>query len=411
MKRGIFIAGLAISIMILLSSQVIAQGGKIHIGKLTIIPKLAIQGVYDNNIYLGNGTNDTTELEESDWITHVMPALGFNYSFPERGSLSFGYAGDLAYYSDNNDNDWQTHKCIFCLNYKAPGGLILGIDNTYIDAEDPHGNLEEYRTGLKTKRWDNDLKTRIGYDFGNRFQILGYYNYFKQEYDLERDYNQNHDNNEFGVGFQVRFLPKTWGFVRYHFGERNYLTHPATTNVTESNDSDYKWQRVNVGLTWDPGAKLSGELNFGYQWRDYDNTTDPSGNRYEDKDTWIAATSITYTMTPTTSLALGITRALRETGSNDNEYYKDAGIGINFRQIIMTKFILIVGGAYNENSYNLPVNNERKDDNYRANIGLDYRIKDWLTAGVGYKYKEKKSNYDVNDYTDRQFIVELSAVY
>lgn len=411
MKRGMFIIVLVASIVILLSVHVMAQGGKIHIGKLTIIPEITLQGVYDDNIYLGNDTKPTTQPEEDDWITHLKPELTFNYNLQERGSLSFGYAGDLAYYSDNNDNDWQTHKVMFDLNYQAPGGLILGIENDYTHAEDPHGNLVEYRAGLTTERWNNDLKVKIGYDFVNRSQVFGYYNYFKQDYDLERDYNQDHDNNEFGVGFQMRFLPKTWGFVRYHFGERNYFTHPATTGVTDSNDSDYKWQRINAGLTWDPAAKFSGELNIGYQWKDYDNSTDPNGNAYEDKNTWIAATKIIYTMTPATSFALGFTRALRESGSNDNEYFEDTGIGINLRQIIMTKFTLIAGVAYNENSYNLPVNNPRKDDNHTANISLDYPIEDWLTAGVGYKYMNKDSNYDTNDYTDNRFMISLSAVY
>lgn len=413
MKRVIFITGLAVSILILLSSHVMAQGGKIQMGKLKIIPGLTLQGVHDDNIYLGNGNNDTTELEESDWISHVMPALGFNYSFPERGSLFLGYAGDLAYYDDNDQNDWQTHKGIFDLIYEAPGGIILGINNLYTDAEDPYSTENEYKLGIPlTERWNNDLKTKLGYNFGNRFKILAYYNFYKQDYDNDiEDYTQDYDVNEFGVGFQMRLLPKTWGFLRYYSGKRDYFTYPAGTGVTDANDSDFDWNRVNAGLAWDTGAKLSGELNLGYQWKEYDNPTDINGDKYEDKDTWIAATSITYIATPTTTLALSITRALRERYSDTNEYFEDTGIGIDLAQVIMTKFTLTVGGAYNNNDYNLPSNKSREDDNYRANISFDYMIQDWLTAGVGYRYKKKDSNYEENEYTDNQFMISLSAVY
>jgi hypothetical protein len=379
MKRGIFIVGFVVSILMLLFSQVMAQGGRIRFNKLKIIPGLTLQEVYDDNIYLSNGTNNTTELKESDLITHIMPALVLDYSLQERGNLSFSYTGDLAYYSDNDKNDWQTHKGVFNLNYQAPGGIIIDINTIHTDAEDPYGNLEQYRIGLKTERRDNDLKAKIAYGFG-RFQILAYYNRYKQDYDLERDYTQDYDINEFGAGFQIRLLPKTWGFFRYYFGERDYFTHRG--NVTESNDSDFEWNRVNFGLTWETGAKLGGELNFGYQLKDYENAADVGGNRYDDKDTWIAATSITYTATPTTELALSLTRALRDTGSSDNEYFEDTGIGINMQKVIMPKFTLTVGGVYSVNDYNIPLTRHREDNNYRVNVDLVYQIQDRLTAGM-----------------------------
>ena len=405
MKRGIFIVGFVVSILMLLFSQVMAQGGRIRFGNLKIIPDITLQEVYDDNIYLGNGANNTTELEESDLITHIMPALGLDYNLHERGNVSFNYTGDLAYYSDNGNNDWQTHKGEFNFNYQAPRGIILDIHTIHIDAEDPYGNLELYRIGLKTKRRGNSLNAKITYGFGDRFQILGYYNRYKQDYDLLRDYTQDWDITEFGAGFQMRLLPKTWAFFRYYFGERDYFTHRG--NVTESNDSDFDWNRVNFGVTWETGAKLEGELNFGYQLMDYENTADVGGDRYDAKDTWIAATSITYTATPTIELALGLTRALRETGSSDNEYFEDTGIGINMQKVILPKFTLTVGGVYSVNDYNIP----REDDIYRLDAGLDYQIRERLTAGVGYRYKKQDSNYSEHNYADTQFMILLSAVY
>jgi hypothetical protein len=411
MKRVIFIIGYTFSILMLLFSQVMAQEGRISYGKLKVIPGLVFQEVYDDNIYLGNGTNNTTEREESDFISHIMPALDLDYSLHDRGNVFFNYTGDFAYYSDNGDNDWQTHKGEFNVNYKTPGGIIFDIDAIYIDAEDPQSNPERYRIGLKTERQNSDITAKIAYDLGNRYQILAYYNYYKQDYDLERDYTQDWDITELGVGFQMRVLPKTWAFFRYYFGERDYFTHPAATGVNESNDADFDWKRINLGLTWEAGAKLEGELNLGYQFMDYKNTVDAGGNSYDEKDTWIAATSVTYTATPTIELALGLTRALRETGSSNNEYFEDTGIGINMQKVIHPKFILTAGGVYNINEYNVPSTKPRDDDMYKVNIGLDYLIHDWLTAGAGYRYKKQDSNYGEYNYTDTQIIILLRAVY
>jgi len=411
MKRGIFIVGFAVSIMMLLFSQVMAQEGRIRFNNLKVIPGITLQEVYDDNIYLGSGSNNTTEVKESDLITHIMPSLGLDYNLHDRGNVSFNYSGDLANYNDNDSNDWQTHKGEFNVNYQAPGGIILDINTIHIDAEDPYGNPELYRIGLKTERRGNDIKTKITYGFGNRFQILAYYNYYKQDYDLLRDYTQDWDITELGAGFQMRLLPKTWAFFRYYFGERDYFTHPAGTGVTESNDSDFDWNRVNFGVTWETGAKLEGELNFGYQLMDYKNVADVEGDRYDGKDTWIAATSITYAATPTIGLALNLTRALRETGSSDNEYFEDTGIGINIKKLVLPKFTLTAGGVYSVNDYNTPLTRPREDDSYKVNVDLDYLIQDWLTAGVGYRYEKKDSNYSENSYADTQFLISLSAVY
>ncbi|MBW1859098.1 MAG: hypothetical protein JRI70_03255, partial [Deltaproteobacteria bacterium] len=84
-----------------LYSHALTGGGNIYSGDLRIIPGISLNGVHNDNIYLGNGTEAPGEKEESDWITHVMPILLLDYDFPERGDLTFGYLGDYAFYSDN----------------------------------------------------------------------------------------------------------------------------------------------------------------------------------------------------------------------------------------------------------------------------------------------------------------------
>lgn len=403
MKRGIFVSCAMVLFMILLSFQVMAQEGKME-----IIPKISIQGVSDDNIYL------TDTNEESDSIIHLKPALFFGYSFNQRGGMHLDYQGDFAYYMDNEENDWQTHRGLFDLNYSAPGGVIVRIKNTYTDAEDPYGNENEYKLGVpQTERWNNDLETALGFDFGNRFKFLAYFNYYKQDYEQDDDFTQDYKTNEYGAGFQMRFLPKTWAFFRYHFGERDYFTQ--SSGVTESNDADFDYQRANIGITWDSGSKLMGELNFGYQWKDYENTSDVFNKPYDDHDTWIASTSINYiphkeTYDPDFSLAtLNIRRALRQYGSNSRDYFEETAIGFVLSQVAYTKFIIKEGLEFQKNKYNNP--NDEKADSIFFNIDFDYKIQDWLSAGASYRYKRRDSTEDSNDYTDNQLILTLTVVF
>jgi hypothetical protein len=363
--------------------------------------------VYDDNIFLGNGDKDINEDEESDWIFHIKPQLMFNFPlFAQRGTILFGYQGNFAEYADNTDNDWDEQKGLLKLNYNAPGGLIFELNDTYADSDDPYGSENEYLLGERTSRWSNDLKSKLGFRFGDNTRIMAYYNFFKQDYDKTKDDSQDYDSYEVGLGFAMKFLPKTWGFIRYHCGERDYFSHSGL--VTSSNDSDFDWHRVNTGVTWDSGAKLSGEVNLGYKWKSYDNGVASNGKQYDDVDTWIAATNIAYMASSTTTLRLNISRAVRESGSDTNEYYKDTGLGVFLEQQLMTRLKLKAGLEYMEHDYNT---DDREDDNYRANLDLAYRVQDWLSVGTAYDFKEKDSNRSENDYTDNQLKFYLTGTY
>ena len=393
------------------------QGGNIRFGNLAIIPGITLDGVYDDNIYMGNGkeysdpATTAQEKKESDRIAHVKPSLLLNYTLPERGSVNLGYQGDFAFYDKNSSNNWKNNQGILLVDYQAPGGLILGINERYTRAEDPYGSADQYGIGRVTKRWTNDAKTKLGYNLMANLRSFIHYNNYKQQYKDIADYSQDHTDNEFGLGVETRFLPKTWGFVRYHYGQRRYNT--TAPGQTDEYNSDSNWHRANLGLTWDPGAKLSGEVSLGYQWRRYDHEfTSPAHTaRRDDKNTWVAETAVTFMPTVTTMLTGTLTRAVRDTASDTNEQFVDTGIGLNLQQTILTKFVLNAGVGYSKNEYNLPAVNARTDDNYLANIGLDYNIREWLGVGIGYYLNRKNSNIETNEFTDNKFMISLRALY
>lgn len=422
MKRS-FIFACTVMIVLLVAPFTLQaqQGGKINFGNFSIIPGITLQGVYDDNIYLGNGKSypaapQTTlaEKKEADFVSHVKPSLMLNYMIPARGYVSLGYMGDFAFYKDNNRNNWANNQGNLVLNYNAPGGLIVGINDLLAFVEDPFGGADQYQVGRATKRYYNDLKAKVGYMIMSNFRSFLYFNNYLQKYSNSTlDYSQDYTNTEFGIGAETQFLPKTWGFLRYHYGTRAYNTNaPGQTGDFNSNS---KWHRVNAGLAWDPGlgAKITGELNFGYQWLKYDNpfTSAARTTQRKDENTFIAETSIRYLPTETTSLALIISRVLRGTGSDTNEQFIDTAIGISMRQKLLMKLDLNAGIIYSKNEYNIPVGNARNDDNLLFSLGLDYNIQDWLSVGVGYSYNWKDSNVETFDYAVNQVMAQVKIVY
>jgi len=412
MKKAFLTCCLA-AILVLGTSAPGRTQGNIRIGdKFTLPLGMDLETVFDDNIYLGSGDNFPTEKEVSDTILHIKPNVGLNYEMPERGNIFVGYEGDWANYSKESENNWKTNKGLFDLNYQAPGGLLLGANNVYADAEDPYGDATQFGLGQPlTKRWYDDFKSKVGWNFGNTTRAMALFNYYIQEYDQEIDKTQDHEDYEIGAGVEYKGLAKTWAFVRYHYGNVDWTGRPASLpGLNDTNDADYTYHRINVGLTWDPGSKVSGELNLGYQFNSFDNETDVNGNEYTDDDTWIAKTVINWQVYENTLLFGSLMRAYRVTGAFSNEYFTDTGISLGVRHRFYTKFTAEALASYFRNEYNT---NDRDDDNYELYAKLGYDVREWFNIAASWYYREKDSssnlpNPDYNDYKNNQIALIAS---
>ncbi|MDQ5988219.1 MAG: hypothetical protein CSYNP_03977 [Syntrophus sp. SKADARSKE-3] len=311
----------------------------------------------------------------------------------------------------------------------------MGINEELRFKEDPYGGPNQYSVGRVTKRWENDLKAKAGIAWGNNtFRTLLLYNLYRQQYVSNYDYTQNYTNSEYGISAEARFLPRTWGFVRYLYGVRNFDSfYGAQTDgvflpgVPDNRKADSKYNQASLGLTWDQGSKLSGEISVGYMWKRYDNTLDKFGNSRSDINTWVAATNVNYDATATTVISLTVSRATRDVSSDSQLYFDDTGVGLNLKQTIFTKFIANAGVQFSLNDYNntqaVPANasandiarfnsgEKRSDRNYIGAVGLDYNIREWLTFGISYKFNKKTSNYEAFEYTDNQYMASLKIIY
>jgi len=378
-------------------------GNSFGTGKLKFFPELAVGVVYNDNIYL-DGSNT-----ESDVISHVIPRLMIDYSMEERGHIKLGYGGDFAFYSDFSDNNWQRHNIGLEIDYNAPSGLFVDLGNNFVHTSDPFGSTDEYALGRQEKRWYNLLGLGLGYNHADRTKLVGYANYDVQEYkDKKVDWSQNFDETSFGVGFEKRVAPKTWGFVRYLHGERDYNTASPDRTVNESNDADYIFDRIAAGLTWDLTSRVTGELNFGYGWLDFENQHDVDGVSYEDQNTWLAATKINYALKPgVTDFTLRLERGVYTRGSFTTELFTgtDLSVGLTHRFSSWYTFKAYVGITHND------YNTARDDEDFRAGLGLEYLLHRRWTLGIGYDYYRRNSNEPGESWTNNRGMVTLTLRY
>ena len=387
--------------------------GNIRIGKTKVTPKLAYKGEYNDNIYLKENN------EKSDYINTVTPGIGFSFEGKRGNYLGVGYEVDYVRYRDYDDNDYETYKAMGGFGIKSPMGLYLKVNDRYTDTADLYGSAELYKEGEKTKRWWNTVEGSVGYEFSDRLIIEVQYKNYVEKYDLFTDRWQNKRDHVYGGTFYYKLLPKTSFLIEYRRTTRDYTEQANATDndkgITSSTSEDYKLDDYLVGLHWDPTGKLNGELKLGYSDKTYDNERGWRNNyKYREKDTWIAEANLQFNASEKTKVRTKIMRSIKESTDLTSHYYTDTTIGLDLNQALRRRTYVDLGIDLNAARYNAYGTEKTREDNtITATIGLEYRIRPWLRASVGYGYKRRESSrgFEYREYTNHKWTVRLGAVF
>ena len=417
MKRSIAVVLCAVAVvglgLLSCALPVFAQGD-IRIGKVKVTPKVAYKGELNDNIYLRDD-------EESDFINTLTPGIGFSFEDTPGNYVNAGYEVDLVGYTDNSDNNYEAHRLTGGFGLKSPLGLYLKVSDHYVDTGDPYGTDEEYKLGVpETERWNNTVRVSAGYEFADRFTIEAEYKNFVEKFDLSEDEWQDREDDVYGATFSYKFMPKTSVLVQYRRTERDYMEqedgaqYGGYTYSSETSEN-YRLNDYLIGLHWEPGAKISGDVKFGWGDKEYDNDRDPDGNKYEDNDTWIAETMLLYKASEKTTINAHVMRSIKEsTRIRESNYYIDTAVGLGLNQALVERFYLNFGLEYRTNEHDAHAGlRDRTDDIYNAQVELEYRIQTWLTASAGYEYEKRDctSDYKEYEYTVNKGIIRISALF
>lgn len=409
-KTTRLVLGLVLAAAMLLPASASAAGN-IRIGKITVLPKVAYTGEWNDNIYISE------KDEKSDYINKATLGFGIMREVDEDNYAKLGYSLDVFKYSDYSDNDYEAHKIYAGLGYKAPSGLYAKLDERFLSTEDPYGGDNLYKEGVaKTKRWNNTLKGAVGYEFGDKFRLEASYRNFIEDYHQFADKWQNKIDHEPGVAAYYRIMPKTSALVEYRVQMREYTEQQSAGDNSKGADSDtaqdFVYHKAFVGLHWDASAKITGDLKVGIGFKDYENDENWDGGDYDDATTWIAETRLNYQLFQRTRLNGRLLRQVKDSSSIDSTRYTNTVFGLGASQEFSEKLTGKVDLSYTYDDYDAYGSaDERQDDVYAAKLGLDYDIREWLTAGVNYTYKQRESNIDDKDYTNNRVAFTIGAAF
>jgi hypothetical protein len=371
--------------------------GNIHIGSVRLHPYFSVQGFYTDNIFLEH-TN-----EKEDWKLVYIPGIIVQVPFHKKRHLfQFDYRAEIIRHKDFSYYDMEKHRASVLFKFKFPWGLDLTVGDEFIKSAtwpDFEGDsLDDY--------FYNDARIEGVYKLGERYKLKMYYENFIKEF-WDWTILDSYIRNEGAIDLYYRFLPKTNVLIEYRIfyhdnDDRQYL---STDNLNN---------HISVGLAWEPGAKLKGEIKGGFVSRVYE--------EYGRDESTIGLTAdLTYYLNNYTSFRLEATREIIATEITDEDVFYGTHF-IRMGGALSVKYMFpflshgyhqvsaIAEGFYYDDEYRETgiYTNYRHDVQYGGSAEIALELWERLGFKVKYRYIDNTSNFVIENYREHRFFGQIS---
>lgn len=389
-----------------------AYSGNIRLGHLKIEPSIGYEVEYNDNIYTSNSN------KQSDSIHKIKPEIKVKYEKNPGNYFNAGIRSDFAIYGSHSDNNYKAYNPYLSFGIRTPAGFYLRAGDEYLNTEDPYGSENQYNLGIRTRRWNNSGKIALGYEFARRYGIEGAYeNYLQRFYDDE-DQWQNRSDFRYSASFFYNLSPKTAVFSQYRITTARYdMQNDGIGGWNSNNSQDYELSDYFIGARFKPGEKLSGEMKFGYGQKSFKNRFDKDGFAYADGGTWIAESRLDYRLQEKTILRLDFQRGYKGSSFSDSASYLDTLAGLELRQQLLSgRLSLNIGADFEINEYSNenPTLPDRKFILYSFRSGVEWKIRQWLRAGLEYRYRQRNAGdeyYEAYEYDNNIVTLSVNAMF
>ena len=366
----------------------------LHYGQLALHPYYKLTELYDSNIFLVPHDQPSGQVGggvRSSWITKNDLGLELNLPWQHINNLSLGYDFEYDHYTTEPDvNDTINQAVHADFAREGSNGMTYKIGDQYINTTD-----QAFSELIQRKRrWNNRAYAEVDYTPKNGRLAWGVdADHETDKYlDATLASGLNRYQEDFGgnVGYMVQ--PKTKVYVAYHRGIIHYTVDPAPG----VNDKNSKSHTVSLGVTGQLAPKITGQVEGGYTYREYDVAPITGAPRVHRSGT--ASTSVTYKPDDYSKIVLTVARYLQESIDPNNPFYYSNNIMLDMDHKFPYKFTAGINLAMGIDQYQndqvfatgAPAAN-RRDDLYQGGIWVEYDIQKWLSTGLSYVYRERNS--------------------
>ncbi|MDD5302940.1 MAG: outer membrane beta-barrel protein [Elusimicrobia bacterium] len=388
----------------------------IHYGQLALHPYYQFSEVYDSNIYLVPRDRPNNVIVgggvRGSWITKNELALETVLPWRKLHTLAAGYDFESNNYTtDARANDTINQNAHLDYAYAGAYGLTFKAGDRYLNTTDQaFSQLVD-----RNRRWANELYTSLDYNPENGYMAGGVdANHTVNKYlgpAIGRGLNRYSQSAGFNVGYKVQ--PKTKLYVSYH----RSLTHYTVHRELPDQDKDSKSHDLGFGLSGVIAPKVTGQVEGGLTYREYDEA--PVGAATRVTRNFTVATNVVYKPTDRTDVILALSRGLQESISDVNRFYISNSATLDVKHKLPRKFSVGVNLAFGLDKYpdtqfigNTGAQGNRRDDIYQGGAWVTYDIQAWLTTGLSYVFRERDSTFSGEfNYQDQQTAWNLALKF
>jgi hypothetical protein len=342
-------------------------------------PHLDFASTYNDNILISN----TNKI--GDFSFTVSPGLQLVYGSKDHNYLSLDYTAGIERFYRRTEFDAVNHYVTFnsVFNFSR---LKLELDHIFKDETSENFDAD---TRLEQEQNLTDLKAE--YSLNEYFSVGALYH--MEFHHFPTPGQIDNELYEPGVALFYHLTPKTDLFGEFDYG---------WADVDEGENQQF--ETVNLGLRGKVTSKIKGQVEVGYENRDFSGTS-PS------VDTVVASGSLHGDFTPHTSADLLISRQISPSITNADSSVTSTRIDLTLNEkIYHEKFLVYVGGAYEHDQYGGAASpaTSRSDDIAEGRIGAKYFVTKWAELGVSYRYQFDRST--VSTITFDQNLVSIDAL-
>ena len=221
-----------------------------QVGPFLMTPFFGYDSLYRSNIF------QTYSHKQGDWLNLFSPNLNVQVPWGQTHSLSFAYLGNYFLYSRLTNNSHADNNFNTELRLNFPKGLEIRGGATFRAAQEEETATTPLRAYQRFTPY-----FQATHHLADKWEIQGNYQYDLLQFSGETNQQNNRQDNNVGATLFYKFWPKTSFLVQYLYQRRDFPNEPTSNNSTHA---------PYLGLTWDPTAKLSGTIKFGYSWTTFD---------------------------------------------------------------------------------------------------------------------------------------------
>lgn len=392
-------------------------------GMMSLHPYYRFSEMYDSNIFLqprskvagNNANNNAAGPVLGSWITGSN--LGVKLSLPMTEAHRFDLGYDflwLAYSKDPDVNNAVHQKADGGYRYRGPMGVSGSVKNAYMNTTDPATSELTQRA----KRWQNTFSADGEYapKGGNLFvgadaaHTTHKYIQHPDAVTANLPALLNRYEQQFGVKGGWKLAPKTRLFTAYH----RQLIHYSVFQAAPAKSN--KAHMVDFGMEGVIAPKLTGQVQTGFQYREYDKAPAATPITRVTRN-WTLGTKLTYKPMERCAWNLGLARNVQESTFGTSRFYISNTASLGMTHKLPYKLSAGLNASvgfdkYPETGTLGGVTRNRRDDLYQQDVALDYAIQEWMKTGIRYTHRQKHSVFSEQfNYDDHQTTLNFGLTF